>query len=637
MALVNPNIAMSFRQPEFRPRNALAEYAQVQQIVGGQRQTEIADMQLQRMRQEDAEIERIHQLAKQYGAPESRLKMGQELFASRNPQQRELGYKIIQHEEAKAAFARAEQRFGYAPATAATGGAAATAPTSAAGAITGKTPTFPIAGKDVPMGTMGTGTFDTAQIGNIGLVAPQQPPVSAEDRAALVAAAGPSGLANAFRQPSQGPYTGLTLEQNRAYFQAPPEERAALERALPSMKIPGVFAGQVPPFSQLSRDLLSPETRAAQDLGYGPAAQVDQLAAAPAAQANALAPAASPANLNQLAAAGQPAAIGGLTGLGGKTLAQLQNEFRTYSFLDQQGAPGAKGRLEEIKREIDFIYKTNEPGAEEKLMRRLNIPFTEAGFAKLERLKQNPGEFTRLLEASGLPEADRTALIRKRLQKEATHAPATTVNVSTEKKYGERFGGLIAEQDAGKLSAAEKAPQLAASANRIIGLVQQGNVFTGPIADVKLNIARALNVAGASNQEKIANTENLIAATGQSTLDAIKNAGLGTGQGFTNKDLEFLRGIAGGTINLTPQTLTELARLQHLTATRSAESWNKRVREIPRDVIQGTGLSTTPITVPPLTEIKKGGAAAPTTPAPAGVDPAVWGAMTPQERSLWQK
>jgi hypothetical protein len=262
-------------------------------------------------------------------------------------------------------------------------------------------------------------------------------------------------------------------------------------------------------------------------------------------------------------------------------------------------------------------------------------------FAAPEAAASQPTVLARLqAEMAALPpnsplRADYAALIRK----ETTHAPATTVNVSTEKKYGERFGGLIAEQDAGKLSAAEKAPQLAASANRIIGLVQQGNVFTGPIADVKLNIARALNVAGASNQEKIANTENLIAATGQSTLDAIKGAGLGTGQGFTNKDLEFLRGIAGGTINLTPQTLTELARLQHLTATRSAESWNKRVREIPRDVIQGTGLSTTPITVPPLTEIKKGGAAAaaPTTPAPTGVDPAVWGAMTPQERSLWQK
>jgi len=92
-------------------------------------------------------------------------------------------------------------------------------------------------------------------------------------------------------------------------------------------------------------------------------------------------------------------------------------------------------------------------------------------------------------------------------------------------------------------------------------LVNQGNVFVGPAADVKLNIARALNVAGANNSEKIANTETLIAATGQSTLDAIKGAGLGTNQGFTDKDLKFLQGIAGGTIDLTPQALKRFAGL----------------------------------------------------------------------------
>jgi hypothetical protein len=46
MALVNPNIAMSFRQPEFAPRNALAEYAQIQQIQGGQQAQELARFQL---------------------------------------------------------------------------------------------------------------------------------------------------------------------------------------------------------------------------------------------------------------------------------------------------------------------------------------------------------------------------------------------------------------------------------------------------------------------------------------------------------------------------------------------------------------------------------------------------------------
>jgi hypothetical protein len=47
MALVNPNIAMSFRQPEFTPRNALAEYAQIQQIQGGQQAQQLNALKMQ--------------------------------------------------------------------------------------------------------------------------------------------------------------------------------------------------------------------------------------------------------------------------------------------------------------------------------------------------------------------------------------------------------------------------------------------------------------------------------------------------------------------------------------------------------------------------------------------------------------
>jgi hypothetical protein len=75
---------------------------------------------------------------------------------------------------------------------------------------------------------------------------------------------------------------------------------------------------------------------------------------------------------------------------------------------------------------------------------------------------------------------------------------------------------------------------------------------------------------------------------------------LGTGQGFTDKDLTFLQGIAGGTIDLTPQALTRLATLQHQAATRSAENWNTRVKQLPRSATEGTGLSTEPIKVAPL-------------------------------------
>jgi len=178
-------------------------------------------------------------------------------------------------------------------------------------------------------------------------------------------------------------------------------------------------------------------------------------------------------------------------------------------------------------------------------------------------------------------------------------AGASNISLSTEKKYGENLAGKIADRDDAKLGAAEKAPQLAESANRIIDLVKQGDLFTGPIADIKLNVARGLNVLGADNNAKIANTELLIAATGQSTLDAIKSAGLGTGQGFTDKDLNFLRGIAGGKIDFKPETLTELARLQHLAATRSVQAWNTRFKDIPKSSIEGMGLRTAP-DVPPL-------------------------------------
>jgi hypothetical protein len=193
-------------------------------------------------------------------------------------------------------------------------------------------------------------------------------------------------------------------------------------------------------------------------------------------------------------------------------------------------------------------------------------------------------------------------------KKDIAKAGAPNISMNTEKKFGEVFGTKVAEADVNKLATAESAPRLAESANRIIDIVSRGDVFTGPAADIKLNIARVLNVAGANNQDKIANTEQLIASTGQSTLDAIKGAGLGTGQGFTDKDLKFLQGIAGGTINLTAQTLTELATLQHRVATRAADAWSKRSKEIPKDVLAGTGISTEPIKVPPLASVMKRGA-----------------------------
>lgn len=176
---------------------------------------------------------------------------------------------------------------------------------------------------------------------------------------------------------------------------------------------------------------------------------------------------------------------------------------------------------------------------------------------------------------------------------------ATNVNVSTEKKYGERFGGLIADQDAAKLSAAENAPQAAATADRVMDLISTGKVITGTGANARLQLAKALNLAGGTDSEKIRNTEVLVSSLAETTLGAIKSSNLGAGQGFTNADRDFLEKAKAGQLSYDAKSLTELARLSRLAAEKSADSWNKRVTQIPATALEGTGISTTPIVVPP--------------------------------------
>ena len=366
MALVNPQIAMSYRPTtEYQPRNALAEYAQLQSIVGGQRQAELADMQIEDLRRERDVIGQISAAISAKGGPDIKTAS---LLMMRNPRTSEQGFKIyqaLQQQERLDAYERGE---GLVP-----GAAPASAPGAAPGA--GVTPSFRIAGKDVPMGTLGTGTFDSADALDIGVVPPQRPPLSAEDKAAVVAGMGPSGLKAGMREYltelNVGRSTGLNAPQIAAVLRANPDERAALERALPSMKIPGVSAGQVPGFPQLSRDLLSPETRAAQDFNYAPSLPAS--AFAPAGATNVLAAqqgATPPRNVNQFAAAGATPNIDDLR--------------RRYNLASRAGSPDAAVFLKQIEEAL----QSSRSSETTRKMRELGIPITEEGFARFSRMSQ---------------------------------------------------------------------------------------------------------------------------------------------------------------------------------------------------------------------------------------------------------
>ena len=188
---------------------------------------------------------------------------------------------------------------------------------------------------------------------------------------------------------------------------------------------------------------------------------------------------------------------------------------------------------------------------------------------------------------------------------------------TTAKKYGEVFSAKAAESDIAMRDAALTAPKQAENANNILTALNSGQLYLGAGADVKLGLARFLNMAGKDDNEKVANTQILMQGQSQATLNAIKSAGLGTSQGFTDKDLVFLKGIAGGTIALDATTIRKLAELQHRAATESVKKWTTRRSSIPKGALEGTGIDQEAYEVPPMIQPPKGKPAAGAPSAPA--------------------
>ena len=104
MALVNPNIALSYRPTtEYQPRNALAEYAQIQQIMGARTQQETAQMQQEALRVQMAKAQRDEQALDSWvqgivekGGPSDPMQATAEMIRTRNPQLMEAGLKMRQ-------------------------------------------------------------------------------------------------------------------------------------------------------------------------------------------------------------------------------------------------------------------------------------------------------------------------------------------------------------------------------------------------------------------------------------------------------------------------------------------------------------------------------------------------------------
>lgn len=105
MALVNPNIAMSYRGVEIPQQNALADYAAIQQIQGGQRQAEVSQMQLESLRRDQAALSKMQAAITAKGGPADLNVAADEMIKSGIPEYLKQGLTIKQTLDKQSRFA----------------------------------------------------------------------------------------------------------------------------------------------------------------------------------------------------------------------------------------------------------------------------------------------------------------------------------------------------------------------------------------------------------------------------------------------------------------------------------------------------------------------------------------------------
>jgi hypothetical protein len=163
-------------------------------------------------------------------------------------------------------------------------------------------------------------------------------------------------------------------------------------------------------------------------------------------------------------------------------------------------------------------------------------------------------------------------------------------------------------------------------------LLNSGQIFTGKGADWQNELASwatSIGIGGTTTAEKVKNTTALYADRANSVLEAISTSGLGTGPGFTNNDLKFLKDAKLGNITYTKENLERQLNIEERISREIANRWNTRLGELPKSASGPTGVTS--VNLPPSR------ASTPQSPpAGSGVTQQQWNAMTPEQRKLWQ-
>ena len=184
-----------------------------------------------------------------------------------------------------------------------------------------------------------------------------------------------------------------------------------------------------------------------------------------------------------------------------------------------------------------------------------------------------------------------------------------TVSVAgPENQYNKDIGAGLAKEGLALVDAAKLAPESVRNARAIKSALDSGAI-TGTAADTRLAVQKALETTGMIGPGKAASTQELMSGLSKLTLNGIKTSGLGGGQGFTDKDREFLNSAISGTLTDTPANLrrvADLAERQAIATHAKGATVIKRWQADPalRSVVQDTTLDAMPAGAEPSTAAK---------------------------------
>lgn len=204
-------------------------------------------------------------------------------------------------------------------------------------------------------------------------------------------------------------------------------------------------------------------------------------------------------------------------------------------------------------------------------------------------------------------------------------SPSATTNINMgENAYKKEAGTILFQRDLSEYDAVSSAPDRIEKLDTVLGFIKEGNITTGFGAELfqNANRMRAKFLNDKEAGKTASNTELLSSLLSSDVFPMISALGIGARGLDTPAEREFLREAFTGTKDFNPSTLKRLTEIRRDIEIRTVKKYkNNYEKGAYKRFFEESGRQ-----VPDFNSIP-----------PKEVTSAEWDAMTPEQKSLWDK